>query len=514
MRRTLDIMRRDDGTGRDGISGGYGSNAPPPITLRYITNTSGASAYRAATGAGFRGSSTSTTAVVVYVSGSFTAATGVIAGYGATSGASHSWDFHIALDGAKYGIRPRLRTSAGQEVGRYYRIQTSDLGKVLRCVATFDGTYLRHYVNGCEVGATVISGTYTSVGTQRFAMLNNNPLSDPLLDTENVGLISVLTANSVMTPEQIKTWDDDTLASLDAEPPVFPGGITVNRWVASDAYDDPSTNDAADFFTDTVSAVNVQQVVAGTQAVASIDNSYYLQETRVPAFRLTGANNFETVNHSIGNSSTPFTVNLLVHVHYAPNTGSNEGIISYRQNGVTRGWGLRRINSTGGIDAFVFDGSASLVETSDFTTTSDANKNRTHLFTASHDGSNLRLYCDGSAVGSAVAITGYTAPSSADSLIIGDTAGTNLPFLSGSVVGFSIVEGSAWTETEHDALFASILAANDMVDDATYPATAVWAASDNTAVGNWTDIAGGNAITKVGTPTLVYVARSRFGAET
>lgn len=514
MRRTLGIMRRDDGNIRDGISGG-GGGAAPPLELYYIYNTSASSAYRAATGAGFRGSSTSTTAVVVYIESDFTAASGVLAGYGNATGASHSWDFQIYSDGTKYAIRPRLRTTSGAENGAAYRIQTSDVGKILTCVATFDGTYLRTYVNGCSVGAVVIAGTFTAVGTERFTILNNNPLSNPTLQSENVGFIGCLTANSVLTPVQINTWHNDSIASVDGMPVVFPGGVTVNRWIANSAYSDPAVNDAAANFQDTVGSVTVAQVVADTQGVASTLASNYVTETAVPAFRFTGSDNFETVDHAIGDSATPFTVNLLVHTSYAPNVGTNEGILTYRQNGAGRGWGIRRINSTGALDFFVLDGGAGVqaVGTS-YTTTSETTRNRTHLVTASHDGSDLRFYVDGSAVGGATACAGYTVPDNTDSLCVGDTPGTNLPFLSGAVVGFSIVEGSAWTETEHDALLASVLAANDMVDNATYPATAVWAASDNIAVGDWNDTAAGNAITKVGTPILVYVAGSRFGTET
>lgn len=515
MRRLLDIMRRDDGATFDGQAGTGEPPVIPPTELYYIYNTSGSSAYRAATGAGFRGSSTSTTAVVVYIESDFTAASGALAGYGNTGGTGHSWDFQIFSDGTKYAIRPSLRTTSGAERGAAYRLAASDVGKILTCVATFDGTYLRHYVNGCIVGTVVISGTYTPVGTERFAILNNNPLSNPTLNTENVGFIGCLTANSVLTPAQINTWHNDTVASLDGMPPVFPGGVTVNRWIANSAFDDPSVNDAAANFQDTVGSVTVAQVVADTQGVAVATVADYIAETAVPAFRLTGSDNFETVNHAIGNSTTPYTVNVLVHTSYAPNTGSNEGVLTYRQNGVSRGWGVRRINSTGNLDFFTYDGGANIVSLgTTYVTTGETVRNRTHLITASHDGSNLRFYVDGAAVGGTTTCTGYTVPTSADSLCVGDTAGTNLPFLSGNIVGFSIVEGTAWTETQHDALLASVLAGNDMVDDATYPATAVWQASDNTAIGNWTDIAAGNAITKVGTPVLVYVARSRFGTET
>ena len=516
MRRTLDIMRRDDGNIRDGISGGGGEVVIPPINLYYIYNTSASSAYRAATGAGFRGSSTSTTAVVAYIEPGFTAASGVLAGYGDAGGTGHSWDFQIYSDGTKYAIRPRLRTTTGTENGAAYRIQASDVGTILTCVATFDGTYLRTYVNGCLVGTAVISGTFTAVGTQRFAILNNNPLSNATLNTEKVGFVGCLTANSILTPTQINTWHNDTVASVDGMPPVFPGGVTVNRYIANSAFDDPSTNDAANSFLDTVGSVTVAQVVANTQGVASVLASAYSTEIAVPALRFpSGSDNFETVNHAIGNSTTPFTINVLAHTSYAPNTGSNEGILTYRQNGALRGWGVRRLNSTGALDFFVFDGTAALVSLgTTYTTTSETTRNRTHLITVSHDGLLLRCYVDGAAVGGTTACVGYTVPTSADSLCVGDTPGTNLPFLSGNVVGFSIVEGTAWTETEHDALLASVLAAGDMVDDATYPATAVWQASDNVAVGNWNDIAAGNAITKVGTPVLVYVAKSRFGTET
>ncbi len=515
MRRTLDIMRRDDGNIRDGISGGGGEVVIPPINLYYIYNTSASSAYRAATGAGFRGSSTSTTAVVVYIESDFTAASGVLAGYGNTGGTGHSWDFQIYSDGTKYAIRPRLRTTSGQEVGAAYRIQASDVGKILTCVATFDGTYLRTYVNGCSVGAVVIAGTFTAVGTERFTILNNNPLSNPTLNTENVGFIGCLTANSVLTPAQINTWHNDSIASVDGMPVVFPGGVTVNRYIANSAYSDPAVNDAAANFQDTVGAVTVAQVVADTQGVAVVTAAEFPAETAVPAFRLTGADNFETVNHAIGNSTTPYTVNVLVHTSYAPNTGSNEGIVTYRQNGVSRGWGVRRLNSTGNLDFFTYDGGAALVSLgTTYVTTGETVRNRTHLVTVSHDGSLLRCYVDGAAVGGTTACVGYTVPTSADSLCVGDTPGTSLPFLSGNVVGFSIVEGTAWTETQHDALLVSVLAAGDMVDNATYPATAVWQASDNVAVGDWNDIAAGNTITKVGTPVLVYVAKSRFGTET
>lgn len=515
MRRTLDIMRRDDGNIRDGISGGGGEVVIPPINLYYIYNTSGSSAYRAGTGNGFRGSSTSTTAVVVYIEPGFTAASGVLAGYGDVGGTGHSWDFQIYSDGTKYAIRPRLRTTTGTENGAAYRIQASDVGTILTCVATFDGTYLRTYVNGCLVGTAVISGTFTAVGTQRFAILNNNPLSNATLNTEKVGFVGCLTANSILTPTQINTWHNDTVASVDGMPPVFPGGVTVNRYIANSAFDDPSTNDAANSFLDTVGSVTVAQVVANTQGVASVLASAYSTEIAVPALRFpSGSDNFETINHAIGNSGTPYTVNLLVHTSYAPNTGSNEGVLCYRL-AVSRGWGIRRMNSTGDLDFFTYDGGANLVHTgTDVGTTGETVRNRTRLITASHDGSNLRLYADGAAVGGTTTCTGYTAPDSSDALCVGDTPTLNIPFLSGAVVGFSIVEGTAWTETEHDALLASVLAANDMVDNATYPATAVWAASDNTAVGNWLDIAGGNSITKVGTPVLVYVARSRFGTET
>lgn len=514
MRRTLDIMRRDDGNVRDGISGG-GSAGPPPVSMYYIQNADASSCYRGSTGAGFRGSSTSTTAVVVYIDPTFTAASGVLGGYGTVSSTGHSWDFQIFSDGSKYSIRPRLRTTSGQELGPTYRIQASDLGTILTCVATFDGTYLRFYVNGCEVGMTVITGTYTPGATQRMCMLNNNLLTDPVLNTEKVGIVAMLTANSILTPSQINTWHNETIASVDGDPPVFPGGVTVNRWVASDAYDDAQVGDAANGFLDTVGSVTLQQVVAETQTVTSVLASAYSTEVSVPAFRLTGANNFEEAGHAIGQSATPWTVNLLAHFSTAPNVGTNEGVLSYRQNGSTTGWGIRRINSTGAIDCFAFNSGGTLVaHGTQFTTTAEAVKHRTHLVTFSHDGTDLRMYVNGAAVGAATACGGYNAPAGGDSLAVGDTAGTNLPFLSGNIVGFSIVEGTAWGETEHDALWTLVQASGEMEDDATYPATEYWKASSNLAVGDWEgEKAADTEITKVGTPVITYVAKSRMGSE-
>lgn len=478
-----------------------------PATSFSIPVVSGAQRFRTPAASGFAGSTSMTVGVVMYFDNVAPASDGTIVGYGKPATDSAGWGLVLASDTAKYEIRPVLGTASGVQTGRGFRVQTADLDKLHVIVFTYDGTTLRTYLDGAEVAWSLPSATIGINAGLRLGV-HTNGSDDDDLGWSASGVRALVCGTGVLTPTQVKTWTETIQADLLKAVPNFPSITTVSRYTADNVME---TN--LNEWDDQVGSVDLQ--TSSDVVTFDVESDIQHEETLVPAFRFTGVDNFEEVAHSIGQSATPWTVNLLAHYSYAPNTGSNEGMISYRQNGSTTGWGFRRINSTGAIDCFAFNSGGSLVaHGTQFTTTADAVKNRTHLVTFSHDGSNLRMYANGAAVGAATACGGYNAPAGGDYLSVGDTAGTNLPFLSGNILGFSIVEGTAWQETEHDALWASIQAADDMVDDATYAATEVWKASDNLAVGDWEGSKAANTeITKVGTPVITYVARSRFGAE-
>lgn len=483
------------------------ANIEDPDVNFAIPVVSGAQSFRTPAASGFAGSTSMTVGVVMYFDNVAPASGGTIVGYGKPSTDNAGWGLVLASDTEKYIIRPVLGTASGLQTGRGFRVQAADLDKLHVIVFTYDGTNLRTYLDGAEVAWSLPAATIGVNNGLRLGV-HTNGSDDDDLGWSASGVRALVCGTGVLTPTQVKTWTETIQADILKEVPNFPVITTVSRYTA-DAVMETNPNE----WDDQVGSVDLQ--TSSDVVTFTVNNSQQHEEILVPAFRFTSSAGFEEVNHDIGDSDAPFTVNVLLHTSYTPSTGS-EGILSYRQNGANRGWGFRRINSTGDIDGFVFNGSAALVASGTGAgTTGNTVKDRTHLITLSHDDSNTRLYMDGSQIGSATACSGYTLPDNSDSLGVGDTPGTNLPFLSGVVVGLSIVEGEAWLETEHDALWTSILSANDMVDDATYPATEVWKASDNLAVGDWEGSKAANTeITKVGTPVVVYVARSRFGTET
>lgn len=479
-----------------------------PVTSFSIPVVSGTQQFRTPAASGFAGSTSMTVGVVMYFDNVAPASGGTIVGYGKPSADNAGWGLQLASDTEKYIIRPVLGTGSGVQAGRGFRVQTADLDKLHVIVFTYDGTNLRTYLDGAEVAWSLPAATIGVNAGLRLGV-HTNGSDDDALGWSASGVRALVCGTGVLTPTQVKTWTETIQTDLLKAVPNFPSITTVSRYTADNVMEtNPNEWD------DQVGSVDLQT----SSDVVTFDVSTAIQheETLVPAFRFTGSNVFSKVAHAIGDADAPWTVNVLVHTSYTPATGSNEGIATYRANGVSRGWGIRRVNSTGVIDGFAFNGGATLVASGTGAgTTANTVKDRTHLITFSHDDSDIRLFMDGSQIGTATTCAGYTVPSVADSLEIGDTPGTNLPFLSGVVVGFSIVEGEAWLEAEHDSLWASVQAANNMTDDATYPATEVWKASDNLAVGDWEGSkTSTNEITKVGTPVITYVARSRFGTET
>lgn len=365
----------------------------------------------------------------------------------------------------------------------HYNVISGDVGKTLQYVMTYDGTTVRSYINGAQIGVGTPTTGYATPASQGLTIGAQGGATLPSEWHQPVALAADL---SVATAGQIATLWTDTQAALDV--PDLPTGGT--KFLASDW-----AGGAAAWASDGTTSLTVANSPAGpTPYTPSYITTHRIMEVSSLAVGYT----YTSAPFLTG--STSFGFGALIQIQGT----SSVDVIACHQNGYNAAYGGWCLFKNGvNIYLWTVDGSGTQKVSPYYNCTSLAGDGLFHTVYVCHDGSHLRVYIDGVEQGTATAITGHTA----------GTQNFGIGYMPGiaawgaediEFVGVSGNNGDAMGSSAVATWHSAVVSAADIVAVDTGSGTAyTWKVGPNTGAG-WKDTSGTYSLTRSGVPTYSY----------
>lgn len=453
-----------------------------------VSTLSTSNYWKTATNTGILGSATMTAHVVARLDAR-TTTTQQLCGHGDRSSAG-GWGIETTTVSGGAAIRAYIVNGSGTVVtSNAYPWSSEDDDKVHVIGFTLSSNVLRFYVDGVRVGSTTAATGYTTPSSSLATSLGSRDGgTSPTVDYTIIGVVGA--SSTALTDQEMLDYADDVMALSEPYPTAYASGTTC-RWIGSDADTLPSTWSAA-----TGSANLSKQGTGGTQEDFTADN--YGLKTWGCVGAMSTTNYWATAADAVPKGGTAFSCGVVLS-HTAQVSGTGYCVAHYDGTASNGGWGFQ--TETSGSDTtlrfFIINGSATAVFSSTFTLTA-ANYGKVYTATGLYNGSQCRLFVDGSSVGG-TSTSGYTTPNSSVKTTIGCLSGGSSADTTVRV--FSVQSANASMSTTnisdwHAACqqYISMRDLNGVTDEANWDGDTGY-----TLPTNWADTVGSINITKQGT---------------
>jgi hypothetical protein len=412
---------------------------------------------------------------------------------GFSNGRFNGWKFRTTSTNSSLSFGSYSTIGALTEAPAY-TVSSSVVGSILHICGVHDGTSVRFYVNGQEIGTgTAISG-YSFPTSENFGIgLDNNTAGSIL--TGEITVFGVAGGNTVPTADEIYQAYVSSVRQADI---VSIPAKTEHLWSVKQS----QNGSAPSPLRDQIGTGNLTRNGTPILAVAPPDSmtvyglddlndsNYYWSAVSGAIDGITGSGNFwVTCMFSVDSQAVTSQNRYML----------NHGIAN------TSGWYMRTLGQNGTLSFAIHDNNA-VARTAPSYTIQAADVNKVIVATGYHSVTGVHLNVNGADVGSNTITNGYRESNS--SMFIGRYLGSTVS-LSGAVKVYGVCGGSGSFPTSEElvAQYEAIKAAGDIVGipGKTHHLYSIKtdAVNSGSVPGIISDQVGTSSLSKVGSPSLV-----------